>query len=64
MPGAHAERPQLKKLLAPLAPGDVVVVPVLDRLLRDTIECGGGGLSGEWGALREMLSCIWSDCLN
>lgn len=36
MPGAYAERPQLKKQLASLSPGDVVVVPAVDRLSRDT----------------------------
>ncbi len=38
MTGAHAERPQLKKLLASLAPGDVVIVPAVDRLSRDTTD--------------------------
>jgi DNA invertase Pin-like site-specific DNA recombinase len=34
--GATAERPQLKKLMAKLADGDVVVIPAVDRLSRDT----------------------------
>jgi len=34
--GATAERPQLKKLMAILAPGDVVVIVAVDRLSRDT----------------------------
>ena len=36
--GATAERPQLKKLLKALSPGDVVIVPAADRLSRDTTD--------------------------
>lgn len=36
--GATADRPQLRKLLAALAPGDVVVTPAVDRLSRDTTD--------------------------
>jgi DNA invertase Pin-like site-specific DNA recombinase len=36
--GATAERPQLKKLLAALAHGDVVMIPAVDRLSRDTTD--------------------------
>ena len=36
--GAHAERPQLKKLMAKLDRGDVVVIPAVDRLSRDTTD--------------------------
>src|SRR6202140_1553723 len=36
--GTTADRPQLKKLLAVLAPGDVVVIPAVDRLSRDTTD--------------------------
>ena len=36
--GAHAERPQLKKLMAKLDAGDVVVIPAVDRLSRDTTD--------------------------
>ena len=36
--GATAERPQLKKLMAALLPGDVVVIPAVDRLSRDTTD--------------------------
>ena len=36
--GATAERPQLKKLMAKLADGDVVVIPAVDRLSRDTTD--------------------------
>lgn len=36
--GATAERPQLKKLMAALAAGDVVVIPAVDRLSRDTTD--------------------------
>src|ERR1700722_16004808 len=36
--GTHAERPQLKKLMAVLVPGDVVITPAVDRLSRDTTE--------------------------
>src|SRR5215203_4280154 len=36
--GATAERSQLKRLMAALAPGDVVVIPAVDRLSRDTTD--------------------------
>jgi DNA invertase Pin-like site-specific DNA recombinase len=36
--GATAERPQLKKLMAKLTAGDVVVIPAVDRLSRDTTD--------------------------
>jgi hypothetical protein len=36
--GATAERPQLKKLMANLTAGDVVVIPAVDRLSRDTTD--------------------------
>ncbi len=36
--GATAERPQLKKLMAALSHGDVVVIPAVDRLSRDTTD--------------------------
>lgn len=36
--GTTAERPQLKKLMAALAPGDVVIIPAVDRLSRDTTD--------------------------
>jgi DNA invertase Pin-like site-specific DNA recombinase len=36
--GATAERPQLKKLMATLAAGDVVIIPAVDRLSRDTTD--------------------------
>jgi uncharacterized membrane-anchored protein len=36
--GTTAERPQLKKLMAVLAPGDVVIIPAVDRLSRDTTD--------------------------
>jgi len=36
--GATAERPQLKKLIASLVPGDVVITPAVDRLSRDTTD--------------------------
>ncbi len=38
MTGTHAERPQLKKLMAKLATGDVVIIPAVDRLSRDTTD--------------------------
>jgi len=34
----HAERPQLKKLMAKIDAGDVVVIPAVDRLSRDTTD--------------------------
>jgi DNA invertase Pin-like site-specific DNA recombinase len=36
--GTTAERPQLKKLMKALAPGDVVITPAVDRLSRDTTD--------------------------
>lgn len=36
--GATAERPQLKKLMKALSPGDVVITPAVDRLSRDTTD--------------------------
>ncbi len=36
--GATTERPQLKKLMAKLDTGDVVVTPAVDRLSRDTTD--------------------------
>ena len=38
MSGTTAERPQLKKLMGKLAPGDVVVIAAVDRLSRDTTD--------------------------
>jgi len=38
MSGATAERPQLKKRMGKLDPGDVVVIPAVDRLSRDTTD--------------------------
>lgn len=34
----HAERPRLKKLIAKLSAGDVVIIPAVDRLSRDTTD--------------------------
>jgi len=36
--GATADRPQLKKLLAQVGQGDVVIIPAVDRLSRDTTD--------------------------
>ena len=36
--GTTADRPQLKKLMKTLAAGDVVVIPAVDRLSRDTTD--------------------------
>ena len=36
--GTTADRPQLKKLVAALGYGDVVIVPAVDRLSRDTTD--------------------------
>jgi Resolvase, N terminal domain len=38
MSGATADRPQLKKLMAKLSAGDVVVTPAVDGLSRDTTD--------------------------
>src|SRR5205807_947997 len=36
--GTTADRPHLKKLMAALAHGDVVIIPAVDRLSRDTTD--------------------------
>jgi DNA invertase Pin-like site-specific DNA recombinase len=36
--GTTAERPQVKKLMKTLAPGDVVITPAVDRLSRDATD--------------------------
>lgn len=36
--GATADRPELRKLLAALTHGDVVIIPAVDRLSRDTTD--------------------------
>src|ERR1700694_3309906 len=36
--GTTADRPQLQKLMAALAHGDVVIIPAVDRLSRDTTD--------------------------
>ena len=36
--GATADRPQLKKLMAAVGEGDVVIIPAVDRLSRDTTD--------------------------
>ena len=37
--GATADRPQLRKLMAAVSDGDVVIIPAVDRLSRDTTDC-------------------------
>jgi DNA invertase Pin-like site-specific DNA recombinase len=36
--GTTADRPQLQKLITKLAPGDVVIIPAVDRQSRDTTD--------------------------
>jgi DNA invertase Pin-like site-specific DNA recombinase len=36
--GATTDRPQLRKLMAALSPGDVVIIPAVGRLSRDTTD--------------------------
>jgi DNA invertase Pin-like site-specific DNA recombinase len=36
--GTTAERPQLRKLMSALSHGDVVIIPTVDRLSRDTTD--------------------------
>ena len=36
--GGTADRPQLKKLMAALSVGDVVIIPAVDHLSRDTTD--------------------------
>jgi DNA invertase Pin-like site-specific DNA recombinase len=38
MTGTTAERPQLKKLMKVICPGDIVIIPAVDRLSRDTTD--------------------------
>ncbi len=38
MTGTTAERPQLKRLMRALAPGDVVLIPAVDRLSRNATD--------------------------
>ena len=38
MSGATSDRPQLKKLIAQLTNGDVLIIPAVDRLSRDTTD--------------------------
>jgi DNA invertase Pin-like site-specific DNA recombinase len=38
MTGTHAERPELKRLMAKLDAGDVVIIPAVDLLSRDTTD--------------------------
>jgi DNA invertase Pin-like site-specific DNA recombinase len=38
MTGTHAARPQLKKVMATLEAGDLVIMPAADRLSRDTTD--------------------------
>jgi DNA invertase Pin-like site-specific DNA recombinase len=38
MTGAVAERPQLQRLLAAVTAGDIVIIPAVDRLSRDTTD--------------------------
>ena len=38
MSGANADRPQLKKMLTVLAPSDIVIIPAVDPLSRDTTD--------------------------
>src|SRR5271170_4527818 len=40
--GTNADRPQLQKLIIKLAPGDVVIIPAVDRLSRDTTDLPKG----------------------
>ena len=36
--GTTADRPQLRKLMADLGPGDIVIIPAADRLSRDATD--------------------------
>jgi DNA invertase Pin-like site-specific DNA recombinase len=36
--GATADRPRLKKLMTTVGPGDVVIIPAVDRPSRDTTD--------------------------
>jgi DNA invertase Pin-like site-specific DNA recombinase len=71
--GATADRPQLKKLMDKLAAGDVVVIPAVDRLSRDTtdllviarkVQRAGAGLRSiaEPVVHRRILPSLCSPC--
>lgn len=60
--GARSERPQLRRLLQQLGPGDVVIVARLDRLARSTRDLLNvlGGIT-ERGAAFRSLADAWAD---
>ena len=72
--GTTAERPQLRRLVAALAPGDVVITPAVDRLSHDTTDLmviardmhRAGLACGRWGSRcsipRGILPSLCSPC--
>ncbi len=46
--GTYAERPHLKTLMSKLDAGDVVVIPAVDRLLRDPTDLLVVGSDMQW----------------
>mgnify|MGYP007100092560 CR=1 FL=1 len=60
--GARRDRPALRRLLASLRPGDVLVVTRLDRLARSTMDLLNilHGV-GESGAAFRSIADVWAD---
>jgi DNA invertase Pin-like site-specific DNA recombinase len=62
MSGARADRPQLKRALAVLEPGDVLLVTRLDRLARSTLDLLATLKTiDERGASFRSLANAWAD---
>ena len=70
--GTTADRPHLKKLLAAVGHGDVVIVPAVDRLSRDTtdllviardLQKAGAGLCSLASLLSIRLPILQNWCL-
>src|SRR6478672_2024791 len=65
--GTTADRPQLRKLMAALAHGDVVIIPAVDRLSGDKGNSAGGTDRALWrGAApwRDGRPRPWRRCDN
>jgi predicted site-specific integrase-resolvase len=62
--GATADRPQLKKLLREVGQGDVVIVPAVDRLSRDTTDllviAPRASKGGRWPSFTGRACCRYN----
>jgi DNA invertase Pin-like site-specific DNA recombinase len=60
--GAKTDRPQLRRLLAEIVPGDLVMVTRLDRLARSTRDLLNtlGAITGKKGGFRSLADA-WAD---